>query len=92
MKKVLTLLSVALLTFSVCLTSCTDNQRAKNFGGTETINLPAGEKIVNCTWKEDHLWYLTEPMSSKDSARTLTFHEKSIWGVLQGTVIFKESK
>lgn len=34
------------------LFSCTENQRARQFGGTITIELPPGEKLVMATWKE----------------------------------------
>ena len=77
-------------------TSCTDNQRAKSFGGTSTINLPAGEKLVTVTWKgEADIWYLTRPMKSTDSAETYYFHQDkgavlNITG--NGEVILKESK
>ena len=71
---------------------CTQNQRAKSFGGTATENLPAGQKLVNATWKEDHLWYLTRPMHTNDVAENYTFKESSSWGILQGTVILKETK
>ena len=69
---------------------------AKNYGGTMTIDLPKGQKLVNATWKgESDLWYLTKPMLPTDSAETYTFHQEkgsaiSIYG--NGQVIFKESK
>lgn len=76
--------------------SCTDNQRARSFGGTETINLPKGEKLVNATWKGEKgaadLWYLTEPMDSTYIPKTKHFREQSGYGIMQGTVIFVESK
>lgn len=77
-------------------TSCTDNQRAKSFGGTSTINLPAGEKLVTVTWKgEADIWYLTRPMKSTDSVETYYFHQDkgavlNITG--NGEVILIESK
>lgn len=52
---------------------CTENQKAKSFGGNAEIELPAGEKLVNATWKDDDLWYLTRPMIATDSAVTYTF-------------------
>lgn len=41
------------------LTGCTDNTRARSFGGNTTIELPAGEKLFDVTWKEANLWYCT---------------------------------
>jgi hypothetical protein len=77
-------------------TSCTDNQRAKSFGGTTTIHLPAGEKLVTVTWKgEADIWYLTKPMGPNDSAQTYIFHQDK-GGMLNltgnGEVILIESK
>lgn len=65
---------------------------AKNFGGDYTINLPAGEKLVNITWKESELWYLTKPMTEDDVAETYKFQEDSTFGVLEGTVTIIEHK
>lgn len=74
------------------LQSCTQNERARSFGGNMTVNLPANTKLVNITWKEDQLWYLTKPMSAKDSAERYTFHEESSYGMMEGTVTIIESK
>jgi len=48
----------------VFLGSCTDNSRARSWGGTETIVLPSkNEVLLKVTWKGDQLWVL-----SKDTA------------------------
>lgn len=87
MKKVLTLLVIA-----VALVSCTQNQMAKNFGGTETITLEPGKRLVNVTWKGDkgsaNLWILTKQDTTKPT--TYSFKEKSDAGILEGEVIIKE--
>lgn len=57
-----------------------------------SVNVPKGQKVVNCTWKDDDFWYLTRPMSPKDSAEILKFECKSNMGVLEGTVTLIESK
>lgn len=88
MKKLTILLSVAILT----LASCTENSRVKNWGGEGTINLPKGQKLVNVTWKENEIWYLTRPMDSSDVAETYQFHEESSWGVVEGTYNIIETK
>ena len=72
--------------------SCTENQMAKHYGGKMTVEIPKGQKFINATWKESQLWYVTKEMSPSDSADTYYFHEKSSWGITEGTVIFKESK
>ena len=72
--------------------SCTQNQRAKSFGGKAEIALPANQKLINATWKDDNLWYLTRPMTEVDSAVTYTFQEESSFGIMEGTYIIRERK
>jgi hypothetical protein len=72
--------------------SCTQNERVKNWGGEGTINLPKGQKLVNVTWKETQIWYLTRPMEASDVAQTYQFHEESGYGVMEGTYNIVESK
>lgn len=72
--------------------SCTQNARVKNFGGTGNINLPKGQKLVNATWKETQVWYLTRQMRADETAETYQFQEESGWGVIEGTYIFHETK
>lgn len=76
---------------SVSLVAC-DQYVSRNFGGDYTYKLPKGEKLVNATWKEDSLWYLTKPMTDEDSAETYTFQADSVFGVFEGTVTVIESK
>lgn len=82
---------ILIITLVIGLSGCTDNERARSFGGTETVNLPKGQRLVNATWKETDLWYLTEPMPTGYVPQTKTFHEKSTYGAWEGTVIFHES-
>lgn len=87
MKKIVLVLGI-----SLALTSC-QNSLVRKFGGDMTINLPAGEKLVNVTWKEGNdLWYLTRPMEANEKPTTSTFVEKSNMGILQGKVTIIESK
>jgi hypothetical protein len=80
MKKIFIISSLAFL-----LASCTENIRARKFGGTEEIKLKPNEKILNVTWKETQMWICTQ-----DTVTGITyFREKSNWGVLEGTVVFK---
>jgi hypothetical protein len=76
----------------VMVTSCTENERVKAWGGEGTINLPKGKKLVNVTWKETQVWYLTKDMDSNDVAETYEFHEESSYGVIEGTYKIIESK
>jgi hypothetical protein len=86
MKKLLPILLIALFA------SCTENEKAKSYGGTAEITLPAGEKLINATWKDNDLWYLTRPMLPADSAVSYTFKEKSSFGYMEGTYIIHEVK
>jgi hypothetical protein len=73
------------------LSGCTDNKRAKSFGGTSTITLPNCEKLVTVTWKDLDLWYLTKPMKKGEAPETSTFLEESNLGLFEGKIIFVES-
>lgn len=87
MKKVILAIGVIAM-----LGSCTENNRVKNWGGEGTINLPKGRKLVNVTWKNTQVWYLTRPMTSTDVAETYQFHEESSWGMIEGTYNIIETK
>ena len=78
------LLLGAILLFSTL--SCTDNQRARTFGGEETIELPKNRVLLNATWKQADLWLLTKDTLTNE----VFFNEKSNWGVLEGTIKFKK--
>lgn len=70
----------------LALTSCTDNQRARNFGGTEIIKLEPNEKFINITWKKDNLWIIVQDtIKGNYYAR-----EKSSFGIVQGKVIIEK--
>ena len=78
------------LVSTIVFTSCTGNQRAKNFGGNYTIELPSGQTLVTTTWKADNLWYLTRERKAGETPTTHIFNEDSSFGVIEGTVTFKE--
>ena len=78
----LTMVAITLL----ALVSCTDNQRARSFGGTETVKLEPNEKFINITWKQDNLWLIVQDtVTGNYYAR-----EKSNLGVLQGKVVIEK--
>lgn len=84
--------AIAIACLVVMLTSgCTEQQRAKNWGGTATIELPEGKKLVMVTWKNDEIWFLTRDMRAGDLVETYEFSENSSWGFMEGTVIIKEA-
>lgn len=85
------------LMFFICLacislSSCTSNARARHFGGRTTIYLPAGQELMEVTWKKNDLFYLTRPMKDDYVPTTKTFQESSSWGVIEGSVIFIETR
>lgn len=80
--------TILILLLSTILFSCTDNSRAKNWGGKETIQLKENEVITNMTWKETNLW-----VQSVDTITGIThFREKSSWGWIEGEVLVKPAK
>jgi len=87
MKKIL-----AIFIGTITLMGCTENQMVKNYGGTQTIDLPTGRRLVNITWKggesSANLWILTKKDTSKPT--TYYFEEKSSMGVMEGKVIINE--
>jgi hypothetical protein len=87
MKKILGLIGIIIV-----LGSCTQNARVRNFGGEGTINLPQGRKLVNATWKNTQLWYLTRQMRPEEVAETYFFQEESSWGMIEGTYNIVETK
>lgn len=88
MKKFITPL-IIILTI-ITLSGCTSKERARSFGGTETITLEPGEKLEMITWKGDSLWYLTRPMHEDETAETYEFKQDSSYGVFEGTVTIVE--
>ncbi len=63
--------------------SCTENDRAKHWGGTMSITVPAGEEFVNATWKDSDLWIITR---DKANPNKFYMHESSSFGIMEGTV------
>ena len=74
-----------ILVTMVVMSSCTENVRARHFGGTETLALKPNEKVLNVTWKDNEMWVCTQDTIT----RVVYFREKSSWGVVEGTVIIK---
>ena len=80
MKKLLLVLLLGTL-----LLSCTDNNRARNFGGEETLFLPKNCKFINSTWKKNDLWIVVQDTTTKQ----YFMYEKSAYGILEGKIVFK---
>jgi len=73
------------------LSSC-ENLVTRNFGGSQTIELEKGQRLVEITFKESDLWILTEPMDSDYVPKTKTFYEDSNLGVMEGKITIIESR
>lgn len=82
------IMSIMMLT----LTSCTENSRARNFGGTVTIHVAKGYKCTMATWKNTNLFYFIEPMDSGYIPKTKWLIEDAQFGILNGKIQFIESK
>jgi len=87
MKKVRAILTIFCM---IIMIGCTAQQRAKKYGGSSTIELPAGKKLVIATWKEDNLWLLYRDRKSSETTDTYSFKESSSWGVFEGVIVIKE--
>ena len=85
MKKIL----ICLLT--IVAVSC-ENFTTKHLGGTMAINVEPGYKITNATFKGDEIWYFVEPMDSTYTPTQKKLVEKSMYGTLEGTIIFNETR
>jgi hypothetical protein len=85
MKKLI-LIIVAL----ICMCSCTEQIRTRQFGGKMEIRLPAGQELMEATWKDDDLWYLTRPMREDEVPETHIFKADTVFGVFEGTVTIEE--
>ena len=87
MKNIIKILGVCA---SLLATGCTDNVRAKAYGGTAYVDLPPNTQLVTATWKDAELWYLYTDRPQDQKPKTYTLREQSNYGILEGKVIFKE--
>lgn len=87
--KILPIIFIAML----LLSGCTEQEKAKSFGGNVVIELEPGLKLEEITWKDDDsLWYLTRPMREDETAETHTFNESSSFHMFEGTVTIIEKE
>ena len=85
-------LFIFLFVLTAMLTSCTMQTISRHVGGSFTIELDPGQKLVEATWKDANLWVLTAPMDSTYTPQTLILKEYSEFGVLEGEIKFIESR
>lgn len=90
MKKILTII---ILMICICtMSSCTEQGRTRVLGGTSTIDVEPGYRVMMATWKESDLFYMVEEMPDDYVPHDKILVESSSWGVLESTIIFKESR
>ena len=93
MKKIFFVFNIVIVLVTVITLNSCDQVITRKYGGTTTIKLEPGEKLMEATWKEDgNVWYLVEPMDSDYVPKTKTFKESSAMGVMEGKVIFIETR
>jgi hypothetical protein len=87
-----TIIPAVLLAVVLLAGGCTQNQRARSFGGTANQTLPPGQKLVVVTWKNENLWLLTRPMRTNETAEAYEFRESSSFGMMEGKVKIIEQR
>lgn len=86
-RKIIFTMLTFLIGWSICLTSCTENSRARNFGGKQEFALKPNEMLINVTWKDDDMWVLT-----KDTITNVQyFRESSSFGIWEGEIVIKNN-
>lgn len=85
MKKILICLA------AIAVVGC-ENFTTKHWGGTMTIDVEPGYKVTSATFKEDEIWYFVEKMDNTYVPTQKKLVEKSMFGALEGTIIFNETR
>ena len=65
---------------------------ARSWGGTMTVNLDSGKKLLQVSWKEGSLWVLTRKRRENEPVESYEYAEDSRFTVLQGKVVINEKK
>lgn len=90
MKKLIKFLLIIIAVAS--FTGCTEQIRARQFGGNIDINVPAGYKVTSATWKENDLFYFIEPMEEGYEPKEKMFIESAAFGIMESQITFKEKR
>lgn len=72
--------------------ACSQQSITRNWGGEMDMHLEPNRKLVEVTWKNDNIWYLTKPMTDDDIAEVYEFAESDAIGVFEGTLHIYETK
>ena len=83
---------VLCLVCTLSFTSCTEQERVRNFGGKMEIEVPTGYKVTSATWKESELFYFLEPMEDGYVPKEKKFVESSGYGIWESEVTFIEKR
>lgn len=71
---------------------CSNQSMTRSYGGEMEVALEPNQKLIEITWKDDSLWYLTREMKEDEEAEDYKFQEKDPLGIWEGTVIVHEVK
>ena len=81
------------MALAISFSSCTENQRAKRWGGSMTVNVEPGYEVMMATFKEDaDMWYMVRKMSDDYVPTDKILIENSAWNVWEGRVTFHETR
>lgn len=69
-----------------------ENYVTRELGGSQTITLEKGQRLMEITFKRNDLWILTEPMDSDYVPKTKTFYENSNFGIMEGKITIVEQR
>lgn len=81
------ILLVVIVIIASIFISCTENERARSFGGTMKVDIPKNTVVIGATWKQSDLWYLIKDTTTQK----VQLIEIPKYGMYKGRVIF-ESK
>lgn len=90
MKRIIFILCALVLI--VASTSCTETQRVRALGGTSTVNVEPGKRIMSATWNGENLFYLVEDMPRDYTPQDKELIESSEYGIIESKIIFHESR
>lgn len=90
-EKIIAVIVVLVLGFGL-LRACSAQSITKNWGGEMDVSLEPNQKLVEVTWKDDSMWFLTKEMTDVDIAENYKFYEKDVMGILEGCVNISETK
>lgn len=93
MKNMKVFVALILVAFAFMLCGC--QQNARRTGGTTTVDIDPGMRIIPYTVQWDgnaNIWYLTEEAPADYQPKTYVFKESSNMGMMEGKVIIVEHK